>query len=53
LAHGWFTPHPHQVVEGGLAGVEEALKNLEAGKAAAIKYVLRIADTEGAGRDKI
>jgi NADPH2:quinone reductase len=53
LAHGWFTPHPHQVVEGGLAGVEEALKNLEAGKAAAVKYVLRIADTEGAGQDKI
>lgn len=53
LAHGWFTPHPHQVVPGGLAGVKQALNDLETGKASAVKYVLRIADTEGAGQDKL
>lgn len=53
LAHGWFTPHPHEVVPGGLDGVETALKNLEAGKASAVKYVLRIADTKGAGQDRL
>jgi threonine dehydrogenase-like Zn-dependent dehydrogenase len=53
LAHGWFTPHPFEVVPGGLEGVETALKNLAAGKASAVKYVLRIADTPGAGQDKV
>ncbi|KAI9164180.1 Trans-enoyl reductase fsr4 [Paramyrothecium foliicola] len=45
LADGWFSGHPHEVVEGGLAGVDKALKNLEAGKASATKYVLRIEET--------
>lgn len=53
LAHGWFTPHPHEVVPGGLDGVETALNNLHDGKASAVKYVLRIADTKGAGQDKL
>lgn len=53
LAHGWFTPHPYEVVPGGLDGLETALKNLEAGKASAVKYVVRIADTKGAGQDKL
>lgn len=53
LAHGWFTPHPYEVVPGGLAGLETALKNLEAGKASAVKYVVRIADTKDAGQDKL
>jgi NADPH2:quinone reductase len=53
LAHGWFTPHPYEVVPGGLEGLETALKNLEAGKASAVKYVVRIADTKGAGQDKL
>jgi hypothetical protein len=30
-----------------LEGVEEALKDLKAGKASAIKYIFRIADTPG------
>lgn len=53
LAHGWFTPHPYEVIPGGLGGVEQALHNLENGKASAVKYVMRIADTGGAGQDKI
>lgn len=47
LAQGWFKGHPYEVRKGGLGGVEDALKDLEAGKASAVKYVVRIADTEG------
>lgn len=47
LAHGWFTPHPYRVVEGGLAGVQQALQDLKDNKASAFKYVLRIDDTPG------
>lgn len=53
LAHGWFTAHPHEVVPGGLDGLETALTNLQNGKASAVKYVLKIADTNGAGEDKL
>ncbi|KAH7187504.1 chaperonin 10-like protein [Fusarium oxysporum] len=45
LADGWFSGHPHELVKGGLAGLEGALKDLEAGKASAKKYVLRLAET--------
>jgi NADPH2:quinone reductase len=45
LQEGWFTPHPHEVIPGGLKGVEQGLNNLMAGKASAVKYVYRIADT--------
>ncbi|KAI0437536.1 GroES-like protein [Xylaria telfairii] len=47
LLEGWFRPQPQVVVPGGLAGVQQALENLMAGKANAVKYVFRIADTEG------
>lgn len=47
LAHGWFAPHPYRVIEGGLAGVEQALRDLKNNKASAFKYVLRIDDTPG------
>lgn len=47
LAEGWFTPHPHQVVEGGLGGLEAALKGLRDGSVRGKKMVVRIADTEG------
>ncbi|KAF5139358.1 Trans-enoyl reductase fsr4 [Metarhizium anisopliae] len=47
LAGGWFTGHPHEVRPGGLAGLEGALKDLQAGKASAVKYVVRIAETPG------
>ncbi|KAI1125282.1 GroES-like protein [Nemania abortiva] len=47
LQEGWFKPQPQVVVPGGLAGVQEALENLMNGKANAVKYVFRIAETEG------
>lgn len=45
LREGWMTPHPHEVVEGGLASVGKVLKDLKAGKASAVKYVLRVGET--------
>lgn len=45
LNEGKLKPHPHEVVEGGLHGVETALKALREGKVSAKKYVVRIADT--------
>ncbi|CAG9952271.1 unnamed protein product [Clonostachys rosea f. rosea IK726] len=47
LKEGWFTPHPHEVIPGGLSGIETGLKNLKGGKASAVKYVFRIAETPG------
>ncbi|PTU17993.1 hypothetical protein P175DRAFT_0559903 [Aspergillus ochraceoroseus IBT 24754] len=47
LLEGWFTPHPHEVVPGGLDGLQTALTNLKEGKASALKYVVRIGETEG------
>ena len=44
LREGWMTPHPHEVVEGGLASVGKALEDLKAGKASAVKYVLRVGE---------
>ena len=50
LNEGWFKGHPFEVVPGGLGGIEGALKNLKDGKASAVKYVFRIADTDGVGK---
>jgi len=47
LKEGWFTPHPHEVVEGGLEGVETGLRNLKEGKASGVKYVFRIGEEGG------
>lgn len=47
LAQGWFSGHPYEVRPGGLNGIEGALKDLEAGRASAVKYVVRIAETAG------
>ncbi|KAF1955108.1 GroES-like protein [Byssothecium circinans] len=47
LDQGWFKGHPFEVVPGGLNGVETGLRNLYEGKASAVKYVFRIAETEG------
>ena len=47
LREGWITPHPYEVVKGGLKGVGKALEDLKAGKVSAFKYVLRISETEG------
>ncbi|KAF2144045.1 uncharacterized protein K452DRAFT_325332 [Aplosporella prunicola CBS 121167] len=48
LQDGWFKPQPQEVVPGGLGGVQKGLENLRDGKAKAVKYVFRIAETEGA-----
>ncbi|KAJ9662570.1 hypothetical protein H2201_006058 [Coniosporium apollinis] len=42
-----FSGHPYEIRPGGLEGVEEALKDLKAGRASATKYIFRIADTPG------
>lgn len=47
LAQGWFSGHPYEVRKGGLNGLQGALENLAAGRASAVKYVVRIAETEG------
>lgn len=49
LNDGKLKPHPHEVIEGGLHGVETALKALREGKVSAKKYVVRIADTPDLG----
>ncbi|KAF1978860.1 zinc-binding oxidoreductase-like protein ToxD [Bimuria novae-zelandiae CBS 107.79] len=48
LDEDWFTPHPPEVVKGGLEGVQKALTDLKEGNASAVKYVFRIGDTPGA-----
>jgi NADPH:quinone reductase-like Zn-dependent oxidoreductase len=45
LEAGWLKPHPHEVIPGGLAGIEKGLTDLKAGKASAVKYVFRISET--------
>ncbi|KAL4914486.1 chaperonin 10-like protein [Aspergillus aurantiobrunneus] len=47
LQDGWFKPHPHEVIPGGLGGLEKALTNLKEGKASATKYVVRVGETPG------
>lgn len=49
LEEGWFRGQPQEVIPGGLGGVQKGLENLRDGKASAVKYVFRIAETEGAG----
>lgn len=44
LQDGWLTPHPHEVVAGGLEGLSSALKGLRDGKVSASKYAIRISD---------
>jgi NADPH:quinone reductase len=51
LKDGGFKPQPYEVIPGGLEGVETGLKNLEAGKASGVKYVYRVSETPGAGKD--
>ncbi|CZR64152.1 related to NADPH:quinone reductase and related Zn-dependent oxidoreductases [Phialocephala subalpina] len=45
LQEGKLNIHPFEVVEGGLAGLEKALKTLREGKSSATKFVIRIAET--------
>ncbi|MCJ1449814.1 hypothetical protein MMC28_000142 [Mycoblastus sanguinarius] len=46
LNDGKLKPHPYEVVEGGLHGLETALKALRQGNVSAMKYVIRITDTQ-------
>lgn len=46
LQEGWFTPHPYEVVPGGLNGVETGLANLKSGRNSATKYIFKIEDTK-------
>lgn len=48
LEEGWFRGQPQEIIPGGLGGVQKGLENLKDGKASAVKYVFRIAETEGA-----
>ncbi|KAK3710988.1 hypothetical protein LTR37_010009 [Vermiconidia calcicola] len=52
LEEGFFRGQPQEVVPGGLGGIQSALERLKDGTASAVKYVFKISDTEGAGRDK-
>lgn len=45
LQNGFFKPQPHEVVPGGLNGIQQGLQNLKDGKANAVKYVFRIDET--------
>ncbi|EAU30133.1 conserved hypothetical protein [Aspergillus terreus NIH2624] len=47
LYNSSLSGHPFEVRPRGLQGVEEALRDLKAGKASATKYVFRVADTPG------
>jgi len=53
LEDGWFRGQPQEVVPGGLGGVQTGLQNLQDGKGHGIKYVFRIAETEGVDREKL
>ena len=45
LAHNLLSPHPSQVLPGGLRGLEEGLKAVKDGKNSGVKYLYRIAET--------
>lgn len=45
LQEGWLQPHPVELLQDGLLGIEGALKNLQEGKVSARKYVARVKDT--------
>ncbi|KAK5164393.1 uncharacterized protein LTR77_010089 [Saxophila tyrrhenica] len=45
LQEGKLSPHPHEVVPGGLIGVLKALQKLRDGHASAVKYVCRVEET--------
>lgn len=44
LQQEWITAHPHEVVPGGLEGIETGLKRLQNGEASAVKYVYKIGE---------
>ena len=42
LQEGWMTPHPYEIVPGGLNGLEKALVQLKAGKTSAKKLIISV-----------
>nr|POE68803.1 deshydrogenase moke [Quercus suber] len=50
LEEGWFKAQPHEVIPGGLSGIQKGLSLLKDGSVSAKKYVFKIADTPGYGR---
>lgn len=48
FAEGRLTPHPYEVIPGGLSGILKGLQNLKDGKASAVKYVYRVEETGSA-----
>ncbi|PYI09778.1 GroES-like protein [Aspergillus sclerotiicarbonarius CBS 121057] len=44
-----FSGHPYVVREGGLGGVEGAMRDLRDGRASAVKFVFRVGETPGLG----
>jgi len=53
LEDGWFRGQPQEIIPDGLAGVQTGLDNLKAGKGHGIKYVYRVEDTEGIGKERL
>ncbi|KPI41785.1 Enoyl LovC [Cyphellophora attinorum] len=47
LKDGRIQPRKYEVREGGLRGLDGALKDLRAGKNSAMSYVVRVSETEG------
>ena len=45
LQEGKFDGHPHEVISGGLEGVQEGLRRLQNGEAQGKKFVYRISET--------
>lgn len=45
LREGWFSPHPHEVVAGGLNGVQKGLEALKDGSVSAQKMVFKVSET--------
>lgn len=47
LEQGWLRTQKVEVVPSGLGGVQTALENLKSGKVSALKYAVRISETQG------
>lgn len=47
LQEGWITPHPYEIVPGGLNGLKKALVELKAGKTSAKKLIINIGEDWG------
>jgi hypothetical protein len=46
LNEGWLAPHPHEVISGGLYGLQNALTLLKNGSVSGRKLIIRVPDTE-------